>query len=154
MRREISYGTGRILLVKVVSFLIFGFIFVVLISHLSTDFGFLLLILNQLVIFIFVAFINFRCFKKLKKVELSENGFFITDPSFFNQKEVFVPFKSVKRVSQEFFQKGKNEIVTIEFIEPIEFGNKIDFFPNSGSSLFKKNLLVDELNQLIHQHKL
>jgi hypothetical protein len=155
MRRKISEEIGYIIFYKISNLIVFGFLFLVIISHLVSDFRLILATIFPFIFIFFIIFWGLPSIFRLRKVELAEKGFFINEAGLFSKKEIFVPFENIKIVSQDVFQKGEYETITIEFSEQTEFGDEVEFFPKSGSAYwFGENTMVKELNNIIKQYKL
>lgn len=101
---------------------------------------------------IFIQAITFD-FWRMKKVELTEIGFIITNRFFFKEECVFVPFEKVEVVRNKFRWMGNYKRVSVKFIEPIKFGKEISFLCNR-SKITAQVEMVEELNRSVRQSKI
>jgi hypothetical protein len=88
-----------------------------------------------------------------KKVELTDNGIFISSANFFNDKEIFVPFDQIEVAWQDFWLRGNPEFVSIKLSALTSFGNKIWFIPKSRFFPNVEHPVVKELNRLASQNR-
>lgn len=98
--------------------------------------------------FILIGGVNILWIWRHKEIEVDKENIYITRNNFISSKTISLPLTTLREASQGFFQRGGMESVTLEFIEPTEFGTKIVFIPKWRFYEFTQHPIVDELNQL------